>query len=247
MVNVSSITNPSGSPARFPTTHESDVRLAGKGSTSSAREAFGRFYQAYRAPLLAYLRREGRAEVEAHDLLHGFMEFLLENRSLSQFDGEGRFRSWLLKCFQHFLCDVWDRQHARKRGGAAEHVPLDGVLHDLPVRAPGAGRTPVQEYERQFALNFLERVLAQLREDYEARGQSARFDALQGYLMEKKGGPSHAELGRQLDLSETAVSQEISRMRKRYRKLFDGELARLVGDPADLDTEKAFLLSALRT
>jgi len=83
MINVKSTSNPSGSPARFPTTHESEIRRAGKGSTPSAREAFGRFYEAYRSPLLAYLRREGRPEPEAHDLLHAFIEFLLENRSLA--------------------------------------------------------------------------------------------------------------------------------------------------------------------
>ncbi|MBN2505509.1 MAG: sigma-70 family RNA polymerase sigma factor [Verrucomicrobia bacterium] len=238
---------PYDAPGRFPTTHQSDVQRAGAGSSSSARQAFGRFYEAYRAPLLAYLRREGRSEAEAQDLLHGFMEVLLENRSLSQFDGEGRFRSWLLKCFRHFLSDVRDRQRALKRGGAAAHVPLDLELHDAPASASQAGRTPVQEYERQFALRFLERVMGRLREEWHARGHAARYEELHVFLLDKQAGPLHAELGRRLQMTEAAVSQEISRLRKRYRALFDDELARLVSRPEDLAAEKAFLLSALRT
>lgn len=236
----------SARPGRFPTTHWSVVLNAGRGSTPSARAAFGRFYEAYRTPLLAYLRRQGRPEPEAHDLLHAFMEFLLQHRTLGQYGGEGKFRSWLLACFEHFLADVWDRQHALKRGGAEAHLALHetaGVESEEP-RCPA--RTPVQEYERQFALQFMEEVMTQLRDDYHARGKGALYDRLHPFLLEKQAGPSHAELGRELKVSEASVSQEISRLRRRYRELFDRGLAALVSRPGELEEEKAFLLAALR-
>ena len=220
---------------------------AGKDSSPSAREAFGAFYEAYRLPLLACLRREGRSETEAHDLLHGFMEFLLARNRLGQFDGEGKFRSWLLACFRHFQSDVWDQRRAAKRGGAAVHLPLDGQPDSPSLQAVWPGRTPDQEYDRQFALQFLGHVMTRLREEYHARGKGGLYDQLQPFLLEKRTGRSHAELGRQLNLTESTVSQEISRLRKRYRERFDAELEALVGSRQELDEEKAYLLSALKS
>jgi len=86
--------------------------------------------------------------------------------------------------------------------------------------------------------------MTRLREEYQTRHKGTLYEQLHPFLLDKKAGPSHAELGQQLNLTELAVSQEISRLRKRYRALFDQELAALVGPQEDLEAEKEFLLSA---
>ena len=247
MANTSISADGPARSGRFPTTHWSVILNAGRGSSPSARAAFGRFYEAYRSPLLAYLRRDGRPETEADDLLHAFMEFLLQHRTLGRYGGQGKFRTWLLACFSHFLSDVWDRERALKRGGAAPHLSLHEESDSASPEPACPARTPVQEYERQFALQFMEEVMTHLREDYQARGKGALYEQLRLCLVDKKTDLSHAELGRQLNLSEASVSQEISRLRRRYRELFDERLLALVGSRDELEEEKACLLAALRS
>ena len=81
------------------------------------------------------------------------------------------------------------------------------------------------------------------------------FQHLHSCLLDKKGDLSHAQVGRQLRMSEEAVSQAVSRLRERFRKVFDEELAKLVGSPTDteaeiaakVEAEERFLFAALRT
>lgn len=234
-------------PEQFPPTQRGLIALAGAGDSPGAREAFGRFYLAYRKPLLAYLRREGRPESELNDLLHAFVEDCLAKNRLAQFDGPGRFRSWLLTCFKHFLADVWDRQQAAKRGGKLPHLPLDGTPESEPIEAPWPGRTPVQEYDRQFALQLLGRVVKRLRTEYQTREKAALYERIYPFLLEKKTGTSHAVLGEALGMSGGSISQEISRLRQRFRELFDAEVEALVGSEDEVEAEKQYLLSAIRS
>ena len=232
---------------RFPSTHWSVVMNAGKDSSPDAREAFGRLYEAYRSALVAFLRGQGRTEEEAAELVQGFFEFLLENKSLGKVQPEGRFRSWLLICLKHYLSDLWDKQRAQKRGAAQAHLQVGPDSEQGELDPPHPGRTPDQEFDRAFALGFLEMVMNRLEQEYASRGKASLFQQLHPWLLDKKGGMSHAEVGRQLGMSETAVSTEVSRLRKRYRALFDEELAKLVSQPEEMEAEKRFLLTALRT
>lgn len=230
---------------RFPPTHWTVVISAGKDSSPDAREAFGRLYETYRSALVAFLRGQGRTEDEASELVHGFFAFLLENRSLGKVRREGRFRSWLLICLKYYLADLWDKLAAQKRGANQPHVPLGTDTDQGEVDPPQAGRTPDEEFDRQFALRFLEQVMARLEQEFTARGKAQVFQQLYPWLLDKKGGMSHAEVGRQLGMSETAVNKEVSRLRERYRAIFDGELLNLVATPQELADEKRFLFAAV--
>ena len=231
----------------FPSTHWSVVMNAGKDSSSQAREAFGRLYQDYLPPLRAYLRREGRTEDEAQELVQGFFEFLLEHKGLAKLQRQGKFRSWLLVCLKNYLSDVWDKKRAAKRGGQAVHVAIGHQEEEPGVDPPHRGRTPDQEYEFQFAVRFLELVMGRLAQDYEGRGRERLFQCLHPLLLDKKGTQSQTEIGLVLGMKENAVNQEVSRLRKRYRAVFDEELEKLVGSRSDLEEEKRHLFAALRT
>jgi len=230
---------------QFPPTHWTLVMGAGRGSSADAREAFGKLYEAYRPALLAFLRRDGATEDEAREMVQGFFASLLETKSLGQIRRTGRFRCWLLTCLKHYLADRRDRQEAQKRGGGAAAASLGEDAEAGEVDPPHPGLAPDEEYDRQFALRFLELVMERLRQEYTVRGKARHFQHLQPWLLDKKGGMSHAELGSQLGLSETAVNSEVSRLRKRYRLVFDEELLNLVGSPEELSEEKRFLFAAV--
>jgi DNA-directed RNA polymerase specialized sigma24 family protein len=230
----------------FPPTHWSLVAEAGRDSSPDARQAFGDLYSAYSAPLLAFLRGVGKSVSEAEDLLQGFFEFLLEHRGLSKVKREGKFRSWLLKSLKHYVADVWDKETAIKRGGGRPHVVLDpGAEEEAAVQPRHPGRTPDEEYDRQFALRFLELVRERLEREHAAAGKTTLFQRLQPFLLNKKGILSHADLGASLKMSEANVSKAISRLRQRYRAVFDEELKKLVGLDGEIEEEKQFLFRAL--
>jgi RNA polymerase sigma-70 factor (ECF subfamily) len=221
------------------------VMNAGKDSSPDAREAFGKLYRLYLPPLLAFVRREGRSQHEAEDLIQGFFEFLLEKRSLGKVRPEGKFRCWLLVSLKHYLSDVWDKARAVKRGGDQPHVALVGDEGQPKLEPPDAGRTPEEEYNHEFALQFLDVVMGLLQEEYRVSGKARIFEGLRPLLLDKKGAISHDERGQELGMSANAVTTEVSRMRKRYREIFDRELEELIGSADDLEAEKRFLFALL--
>jgi RNA polymerase sigma factor (sigma-70 family) len=245
---VSNNTPPPPGDRRFPPTHWSVVVQAGRDSSPDARAAVGQLYRTYQPALVGYLRTAGKSGDEAEDLVQGFFEFLLEHRGLGKVRREGRFRSWLLASLKTYLHDQWDRMRAAKRGGGQPHQVLNAQGDDEPiVDPPHPGHPPDEEFDRRFAIRFLELVMERLEREYRARGKTGLFGEIRCFLLDKKGDLSHAQVGRQLGMSEVAINAEISRMRKRFRAVFDEELANLLERTDDLEVEKQFLFAALRT
>lgn len=104
--------------AGFATTCWTAVLAAGGDSSPTGRAALDRLCQAYWPPVYAYARRAGHAPEDARDLTQGFFGHLLETGALARADPQrGRFRSFLLGAFKHFLAHERDRARALKRGG----------------------------------------------------------------------------------------------------------------------------------
>ena len=70
----------------------------------------------------AYARRDGHSVDQAQDLTQAFFARFLEKHDVRAADQtRGRFRSFLLTSFRHFLSNERDRERAHKRGGG-QHV-----------------------------------------------------------------------------------------------------------------------------
>ena len=107
-----------GNGCNFATTHWTVVLAAGRGGSKESEEALASLCGAYWYPLYAFVRRLGRRPEEAQDLTQEFFARLLEKDYLRAADPErGRFRSFLLAAFKHFLSNERERAQARKRGG----------------------------------------------------------------------------------------------------------------------------------
>src|SRR5689334_22649966 len=104
----------------FTTTHWSVVLAAADEGAPAAAGALERLCRTYWYPLYAYARRRGSSPEDAQDLTQEFFLRLLGKHYLSQIDPvRGRFRSFLLAAFKHFLANEWNRASAVKRGGRA--------------------------------------------------------------------------------------------------------------------------------
>jgi RNA polymerase sigma-70 factor (ECF subfamily) len=83
-----------------------------------------------------------------------------------------------------------------------------------------------------------------LRDEWKADGKVERFDELKGFLTTGKGEVNHAEVAARLRMEEGALRVAAHRVRKRYRQLLRGEIAKTLVDDTMVDEEMTVLLGA---
>jgi len=234
--------------AVFATTHWSVVLTAGQGEEEARGAALEKLCRTYWYPLYAYARRCGNAPADAEDLTQGLFERLLSRGALAEVAPErGRFRSFLLACFNHHASDERDRARRLKRGGKREFISLDALdAEDRYRHEPIDKFDPEKLFERRWALTALERVLNRLKGELTAAGKEKLFAHLQAFVTSDGGTVRQAEIAERLGLSENAVAVAVHRLRQRYRELLREEVAQTVADPAEVDEEMRHLRAALR-
>jgi RNA polymerase sigma factor (sigma-70 family) len=217
-----------------PTEDESGARLLSsrrrtgaycwrRGGTASpdSREAMERLCRTYWPPLYAFVRRSRQSPADAGDLVQGFFAYVLEKHVVDKARQEvGRFRSFLLATFRHYVSQEHKREHARKRGGDRIVISFDGSSAEQWLVAELASElSPDVLYERHWAATVVNEALEMLRQEYETDGKRQLFDAIHPYLQGERGQRSYAELGAALGLSESAVKSSVFRLRRRSREL----------------------------
>jgi RNA polymerase sigma-70 factor (ECF subfamily) len=234
------------SASQFATTHWSLILAARDRAEPGAEDALGSLCGEYWYPLYAYIRRRGHNPDDAHDLTQEFFARLLEKDVLADVDrGKGKFRSFLLATCNHFLANEYDRAHAMKRGGGRRMFSLDAADAEGRYRAePADSLTPEKLFERRWALALLQRVMARLRDEFEAKAKEKVFEQLRGFLVGDKGSGYRAA-AEALGLSEGAVKVAVHRLRQRYRELLHEEIGRTVGGPDEVADEVRALFAAL--
>jgi DNA-directed RNA polymerase specialized sigma24 family protein len=227
----------------FLTTRWTLVRNA-RGDTPEAREALRELCANCYAPVVAFLRREGRDEESARELAHEFVAQVLAGDAFGEAEcGRGRFRSYLLGAVKHFLMNRRRDASREKRGGGAEHTSIDGGTETSPCvqLVDSSVLPPDAAFDREWALAMIGRGLACLEQE----SDPARFAELKPWLTPAGMPASQAETAAQLDMSEEALKVAIHRLRKRFRSLVRSEVASTLHDPADLDDEMRHLVAAL--
>lgn len=230
---------------RFATTRWTLVMAAGHPG-GDAEKALGELCQAYWFPLYAYVRRRGYAKEDAEDLTQSFFADLLGRKSFTGLsDGQGRFRAFLLAALKHFLANEWDKATARKRGGSITHLSLDWQSADMRFEiADHEGMTPDREFDREWALTLLARVLATLGNEFSRLGKAGEFGVLKPYLTAGKGEIAYDEAAARLGMDAGALRVRVHRLRKRYRELLKQEIAGTLDNPAIVDEELRALMGA---
>jgi DNA-directed RNA polymerase specialized sigma24 family protein len=214
--------------------------LAARGEGEQARAALSDLCGAYYAPVVAFLRRDGRSEDAARELAHAFFEGVLSGGLGAPEPGRGRFRSYLLGALKHFLSNHRDAALAGKRGGGAEHVQLVTETDTLPGLPMPGFHDDALAFDCEWAIALIARVLAGLEQEH-AHKQSL-FTVLKPWLDGAATG-SQAEAALLLGISETAVKVAIHRLRTRFRELIRTEIAATLNDPADVADELRHLVA----
>jgi len=228
----------------FPATQWTVVLAAGGTPSPESAAALEGLCGSYWYPLYAFVRRSGYAPADAEDFTQEFFARLLEHNWIAHADRhKGRFRSFLLMAMKRFLAKQWDKAKTLKRGGQARLVPLQlNKAESRYCQEPADTRTPEQVFERQWALALLESVLSGLCEDYERAGKGAMFHVLEPCLIGSRETQPYAALGAKLGMSEGAARVAVCRLRERYRKRLEEEIAQTVASAAEVDEELRHLL-----
>ncbi len=221
------------SAAGFPTTHWSRVAAAGDAGHPDARAALAELCAAYWYPVYALIRRRGHGPEAAADLAQDYFARLLEKGTLAAADpARGRFRSFLRADCGFFLADARDRRDRLKRGGGVAPVSIDARDAEDRYRVePADDLTPERLFDRAWAVALLDRAMARLAAEYAASGRSALFERLEPALSPRPDAEPYAAIAARLGMTEAAVQQAASRLRKRYRAALREEVGATLRDP----------------
>lgn len=231
----------------FLSTRWSIVVSAGRRSSPDSRRALESLCETYWLPLYAFARRRVASVEEAQDLTQEFFVRLLEKQVLAEASPErGRFRSFLLTAMKNFLANEWDKARAAKRGGDRQRLSLDWDQGESRLSVePQHELTAEREFERQWVWTLLEVVVNRLHQEFLDSDKSRQFDLLKEALSGDRQAIDYPAVSAELGMSEDAVRQAASRLRKRYRELLRDEVAQTVTDPAEIEDELRGLFTAL--
>ena len=236
--------------ASFHATRWTVVMKAAQSQAEGAELALAELCQVYWYPLYIFARRRGYSPSDAEDLTQGFFLHLLADRALAGIDPvKGKFRSFLIACFQNYIADAADWSRRVKRGGGKELVQLDAEdAEERYRREPVEFLTAEKIFDARWAMTVLGETMTRLREEYIAAGKESTFEALESFLDPNSALalPSYEDVAKRLGLSASGVKTIVHRMRKRYRAILREEVGRTVSDPANIDEEIRALCEALR-
>lgn len=250
MSNTDVILPPVGNPDSQPgaATRWSLIRAAGDETSPGHADALQRVALQYWFPLYTYARRRGVLPEDARDLTQSFLGAFLGRNTIGSADpARGRFRTFLLTCFRNFLANQRERDGAARRGGGLEIVSLDATSAEGRYQLePAHGIAPDQAFDRQWALETLDRALAAMREEYAAAGKRELHDGLRSLLWENAGAERYQDLAARLGMTEAAVKMAVVRLRRRCRMALLEEIACTVRRREDVEDEYRHLLDVLR-
>lgn len=229
----------------FATTSWGCLAAVRAGDGPDAARALDDLCRAYWPPLYALLRREGHSPDDACDLVQGFLARLLERRDLEQLQpGRGRFRDYLRTGLRHHLLHEREKQAARKRGGGAETISIEGPEAERLYGPDLRALPPDAAYDLSWARTSLGLALARLEAEAAARGVAREFALLAPLLAGAEDGDCAAP-ARELGITPAYVATKLGRLRRRLRELFEAEVARTLGADSDVRAEVRQLLQHL--
>ena len=233
------------SDSNFPHTRWTLVAQARDGGEKTVAGALSSLCSLYWRPVYAFFRRSGKTSHDAEDLTQGFFADLLNRDFLRNVGREkGRFRTFVLTSTKNYLAKDWRYKSAAKRGGGDFPLSLDFEDAERSFQLdPSDNLTPDLEFERRWVLTLLESVLQTVRTEYKRAGKVALFDELSSSLTNSSVQKPHAEIAKDLDMTEGAVKVAAHRLKKRYKEALKLEVSRTVESDEDVQSEIRYLMS----
>jgi RNA polymerase sigma-70 factor (ECF subfamily) len=246
-INSGSAKAPSRAPESFETTQWSAIFRVSDPAESISSRALEDLCRKYWYPLYSFARRRGKTAHEAQDVTQDFIKSLLEDKSLwTVHPSKGKFRTFLLTAFSHYLTNHNAAARAQKRGGDRETFSLDEAIEAGRLEEAGVvSAAPDAVFDREWAAAVTNSVFEQLRREYDGDTKRGRFDRLRVFLTTDDADADYTSIARSLGLSEAGVRSAVHRLRRRYAEVFRATIGETVGSRDDVEEEIRYLLSVL--
>lgn len=204
----------------FHTTIWSQIEAVAGGDSLATHD----FVRRYQPALIQFLRRQGVGSADAEDLTQEVFLRLFQRELLHKADASrARFRSYLCGVTRNVLREHRERAGAQKRGGDAQHVPLDAV-GDVPAEddEDGSFRVCWAEHLLQRALDGLKAV------------NPRQYETLQHRL---DGELPYAEIGARMNRTVPQIKMDVQRARTRLVELVKAEIRAYASSEAEYREE----------
>jgi RNA polymerase sigma-70 factor (ECF subfamily) len=230
--------------AAFATTHWSVV-LTAQSQSPASQDALEQLCRAYWPPIYSFLRRKGRTEAEAREVIQGFFARLLERRVFgSTRRGNGRLRAYLLASLKQYLANERRRAGSAKWAVERATIPLEEMQDATEFGSPT--ECPDRIFDQRWAITVLDQAMARLTRESKHLPSAALDARLTELLADEPDQCSLAKIAHEFGLPETEVKQASHRLRARYRELLREEIAHTVATPGEIEIELRELIAALR-
>lgn len=233
--------------ARFATTDWVSLGAAAFGVGNLATEALETLCQHYRFPIYAWFRQRGLSAHDAEDYTQEVLIQVLQPQTLRRVQtGRGRFRDYLRGALRHFHWNGIERNHAKKRGGGRDCLPLALVAEESRYNeeAPRI-EAPDEAFDRRVAETVLMRAMHSLEQEARDAQDATVFEVLRSGLGAELPDRAYDQLSRATGLSRNTLSKRLSRLRTRLGELALTEVVRMVGNPSQAREELRFLMRVL--
>jgi hypothetical protein len=204
----------------FPPTRWTRIRQAGNGDEDLSTAATEEICRAYWYPLFVTARRKhGMGHHHAEDITQGFWAWVLANDIITRAVPErGRFRTFLLICFDRYVDHEWRKDMAQKRGGAALHISIQSEnWNERFEREMGAFASPDEHLEHAWESASLEIAFSDVAAAWAALGKGELFTTLKAHLADGAGHGGIARIAAAHGMTEVNVRQQLFRLRKELR------------------------------
>ncbi len=223
----------------FPTTRRSVILALASDDDEQRRRAFDTFTALYWKPLYKYLRVvRGREGADAEDLTQAFLTKCFENGSLAPYDAtKASFRTFLRLLFDRFVANEFKASLRQKRGG--DSVQLDFIDAEAEIaREHNREGSPEDYFQREWARSVFALAVERLR----VESDPTRFAVFEAYDLDDTSRASYRETGQHFGISETAVTNGLAAMRRRFRAIVLDVLREATASEAEYRAEVRALL-----
>jgi RNA polymerase sigma factor (sigma-70 family) len=200
----------------FPTTRSSIVLALASEEQAERTRAFGVLVAIYWKPLYKYVRVAHRHVADdAEDLTQSFLARALEKNALAGYDAaKATFRTFLRMLFDRHIANERKAASRQKRGGGELHLDFSVAEEEL-AREHGGEGSPEDYFHRQWVRSVFGMAVDRLRESSSA----SDFAVFEAYDVDESARLSYRDLGARLGMTETAVTNRLAAMRRRFRQI----------------------------
>lgn len=247
------MSTPSGPPkdigkSPFPTTSWTLIQKIQRGSERDAALALEEICRQYWYPLYAFARFRGLSPHDAEDMTQNFFQNLITHDAIQSARQEkGRMRTFMLAMLKNLISKKLRHDTAEKRGGRADAiVSFDEMsAEERYAREPADVRDADVLFDRAWASGVLKTAERKLGAEYAKADNAESFENLREFLPLGDNATPYPAAAKRLGIVEGTLRLLIHRMRKRYGKLIEEEIAQTVDRPEEVKAELAHLMAAM--